>query len=75
MAITTDDLIGLPHIVIVRKNGVPEVHQFEGEGAQGRATTFGYAQLDVDGVDNIVFACRIHTLSRKLDRIGTLHKA
>jgi len=73
VAITTDDLIGLPHIVILRKHGEIEVHQFEGEDAQSKAIEFGYAQLDVEGVDNIVFACRIHTLSQKLDRIGTLH--
>ncbi len=75
MSINTDDLIGIPHVVILRVDGQPEVHQFEGTDCQGRAVEFAYGQLDRPGVDNIVIACRINTLSRSMDRIGTLHEA
>ena len=74
MTITsTDDLAGLPHVVILRKHGEIEVHQFEGEDCDTKAHQFAYSQLDTDGVDNIVITCRVHTLSRKGDRIGTVH--
>ena len=60
--LTTDDLKGLPHVVIMEGKDRIEVCEFEGDDAMERAHEFAALMMLPDTYHKIIVAARVRTL-------------